>query len=119
MSDKSDTPDIVGFYTDQHRAVEFAPVAGKSLKKVLDRGIDNFNTGSFLQDIIEEFYEFADNKGGGYITYNQDNADDQYKSQPRDMPGVSAFIQCQTGEDPVDEIREDTVNPVKQGKDGP
>ena len=35
------------------------------------------------------------------------------------MSGITIFIQRQPGKKSVNEIRQDAVNPVKQGKDGP
>src|SRR5579863_2086054 len=113
MGNKTDPPYIRRFYAYQYGPVEFSPVSRKSLKEVLDRTIYDFYSGCLLQNIIEQFDEFTHYKRGRHVPHSEYNYDYQNKPESGYASWIAIFIQRQAGKKPVNEIRQDAVDPVK------
>ena len=65
----------------QHRLREFPLAAGKGLKEILDRGIDQLDAGRPLEYRLGELDDAADDPRGRDISYQQRNADKCFKSE--------------------------------------
>src|SRR6185312_3628677 len=119
MGDETDAPDIRRFNEDQYGPVEFAFITGKGFEKIFNGGIDDFDARCFFQDIIEEVYQFAYDKGGRNIAHDQYDSDHHHKAKSGYSPGLTTFIQGQPGEQMMNEIGQNAVDPAKQGKNRP